>query len=73
MEYDIIPRKIQKIILSDINTKIKREDFFRPTIGRENFHEEPKDNGVKLVTLTTSKEIVINSTYYPHSNFYKQT
>jgi len=73
MIYDNIPRRIQKIILGDFNAKVGREDVFRPTIGRENLHEESNDNGVRLVTLATSKEMVISSTCYSHKNIHKQT
>lgn len=51
MIYDSIPRRIQKIILGGFNAKVEREDFFRPTFGRESLHEESNDNGVRLVTL----------------------
>lgn len=57
MIYDSILRRIQKIILGNFNAKVGREDVFRPTIGRESFHEESNDKGVRLVTLATSKEM----------------
>lgn len=62
MIHDSIPRRLQKIILGDFNAKIGREDVFRPIIGRESIHEESNDNDIRLVTLATSKEMVITHT-----------
>jgi len=72
MIYDSIPKRIKKIIPSDFSAKVGR-DVFRLTIGRENLHEESNDNGIRLVTLVTSKKMVISSTCYPHKNIHKQT
>jgi hypothetical protein len=71
--YDSIPRRIKKIILGDFNAKVERENNFRPTIGRESLHEDSNDNGIKLKTLTISKEMVISSTCYLHISIHKLT
>jgi hypothetical protein len=33
--------------LSDFNAKVRREDIFKPTIGKESSHEIRNDNGDK--------------------------
>jgi hypothetical protein len=35
-----------KILLGDLNTKVGREDIFKPSIGNEGIHEISNDNGV---------------------------
>jgi hypothetical protein len=49
------------------------EDIFKPTIGNESLHEISNNNGVKLVTFTTSKNLRVKSTMCPHRNIYKYT
>jgi hypothetical protein len=62
-----------KILLGDFNSKVGREDFFRPTIGNESFHEISNDNGVRLVNFATSKNLRVKSTVFPHRNIHKYT
>jgi len=42
-----------KILLGEINAKVGRENFFKPTIGNESLHQESNDNGVRRVNLDT--------------------
>jgi len=42
-----------------------REDIFKPTIGNESPHQHSNDNGVKIVTFATSKNIVVKSMMFP--------
>jgi hypothetical protein len=49
------PRYDTKILLGDFNTKVGREDIFKPTIGKESSHEISNDNGVRVVNFATSK------------------
>jgi hypothetical protein len=44
-----------KILLEDFNTKVGREDIFKPMIGNESLHEISNDNGVRVVNFATSK------------------
>lgn len=62
-----------KIILGDFNTKIGKENIYKPTIGSESLHEITNDNGNKLITFATAKNMVISNTYFPHKNIHKQT
>jgi hypothetical protein len=60
-----------KILLGDFNTKMGRENIFKPTIGKESQHQDSNDNGVRLVNSATSKNVVIKSTMFPHRNIHK--
>jgi hypothetical protein len=43
--FDKFPKYNMKILLRDFNTKVGREDIFKPTIGNESLHEISNDNG----------------------------
>jgi endonuclease/exonuclease/phosphatase family metal-dependent hydrolase len=60
-----------KILLGDFNAKVGREDIFKPTIGNESLHEISNDNGVRVVNFTTSKNLTVKSTMFPHPNIHK--
>jgi len=44
-----------KILLGDFNTKVGRENIFKPTVGNESLHEDINDNGVRLVNFANQK------------------
>jgi hypothetical protein len=50
-----------------------REDTFKLTIGNESLHEDSNDNGVRVVNFATSKDLLVNSTMFPHRNIHKYT
>jgi hypothetical protein len=58
-----------KILLGDFSTKIGREDTFKPTAGKESLHKIINDNG--HVDIATSKNLIVKSTMFPHSNIHK--
>jgi len=60
-----------KILLGDFNAKVAREIIFKPTSGQESLHQDSKDNGIRLVNFATSKNLVVNSTMFPHRNIHK--
>ena len=60
-----------KILLGDFNAKVGREDIFKPIIGQESLHQDSNDNGVRIVNLPTSKNLVVKSTMCPHRNIHK--
>jgi endonuclease/exonuclease/phosphatase family metal-dependent hydrolase len=62
-----------KILLSDFNAKVGREDIFKPIIGNESVHETSNDNGVRVVNFATSKNLIVKSTTFPHRDIYKHT
>jgi hypothetical protein len=62
-----------KIILGYFSAKEGREDIFIPTIGNESLYEISNDNGVRLANFSTSKNLRVQSTMFPHRNIYKYT
>jgi len=60
-------------ILIDFNTKVGRENIFKPTIGNESLHQDSNDNGVRIVNSATSKNLVVKSTLFSHRNIHKCT
>ena len=59
------------IILGDFNAKVGREKIFKPTTGNESLHKYSNDNGVRIVNFSTSKNLVVKSTMFPHRNIHK--
>ena len=53
--FDHFPKYDMKIILGDFNTKVGRENIFKPTTGNESLHQDSNDNGVRIVNIATSK------------------
>jgi hypothetical protein len=53
-------------MLGDFNIKLGREDNFKPNTGNESLHEESNDNGIRVVNLATSKNLVVKSTMFLH-------
>jgi hypothetical protein len=64
--FDQFPRYDVKFFLGDFNAKVGREDIFKPTIGNESSYEINNDNGVRVVNISTSKNLVVKSTMFPH-------
>jgi endonuclease/exonuclease/phosphatase family metal-dependent hydrolase len=67
--FDKFPKYHTKILLGDFNAKVGREDIFKPTTGNESLHEISNDSG----SFATSKNLIIKSTMFPHSNIHKFT
>jgi hypothetical protein len=59
------------LLLGDFNTKICRENIFKPTIWNESLHEINNNNGVRVVNFATSKVLIVESTMFPHRNIRK--
>jgi hypothetical protein len=55
-----------KILLGDFNTKVGREDTFKPTIRNESLHQDSNDNGVTVVNCATSTNLVVKSMMFLH-------
>jgi exonuclease III len=71
--FDQFPRYDMKIILGDYNTKVGREDIFKPIIGNDSLHEISNHNGVRVVNFAMSKNLVAKSTVFPHRKIHKYT
>jgi len=50
-----------KIVLGDFNTKVERENIFKPSVGNGSLHQDGNDNGVRIINFTTSKNLVVIS------------
>ena len=71
--FDHVLKYHMKIILGYFNAKLGRENILKPTIGNESLHQDSNDNGVRKVNFSTSKNLVLKSTMFPHRNIHKYT
>jgi hypothetical protein len=65
------PNYHMTILLGDFNAKVFREDIFKPVTGIESLHEIINDNGVRVVNVATSKNLIVKSTMSPHCSIHK--
>jgi len=40
---------------------VGRENIFKPTIGNKSLHQDGNNNGVRLLNVATSKNLVVKS------------
>ena len=71
--FDRCPRQDIKIVLGDCNAMIGREEVLFPVIGRHSLHLVSNDNGLRLVSFATSKDMTVVSTRFPHRDIHKGT
>ena len=45
---------------------MREEDIFKLTLAKESLRQDSNDNAVKIVNFTTSKNLVVKSTLFPH-------
>jgi hypothetical protein len=62
-----------KIVLGNFNTKVGREEIFKPTIENGSLHEISNDNRVRLVNFATSKSLRVKRTMFSHPSIHKYT
>jgi hypothetical protein len=62
-----------KILLEDLNSKVSREDIFKPKIGNRSSNEICIVNGVRAVNFATSKNLIVKSKMFPHCKIHKFT
>jgi len=70
--FDHFPKYYMKILVGDFNAELGTEDIFKQIIGQEILHQDSNDNGVRLVSFATSKNLV-KSKMFPHRNIHKYT
>lgn len=68
-----IPRGRVQIILGDFNSKIGRNECFKPIIGEHNLHQLLNDNGCRLIDLAMGRNLRVKSTMFPHKKIHKGT
>jgi len=69
--YDMIHRNCIRILVGDQNSQVRREHAFRHTIGKESMQSE-SNNGLRLISFTSTKGLVISSTQFQRNEIYKQ-
>jgi len=62
-----------RIVLGDMNAKIRKAHAFKPTIGEHSLHKTTNDNGIRLTDLATRKGFKIMSTIFPYADIHKGT
>jgi len=67
--FDHFPKYHMKILLLVFIAKVGRENIFKSTIGNESLHQHINDNGVRIVTFATSKNLVVKSPMFPTETF----
>jgi hypothetical protein len=62
-----------KILLGGFNANVGTENIFKPTIQNDSLHKDSNDNDVRIVNFATSRNMVVNSTMFPHQNIHNYT
>jgi hypothetical protein len=70
--FDKFRKYLMKVLL-DFSAKVGREDTFIPTIGNEILHEISNNYAIGVVNFTTSKNLRVKSTMFPHPSNHKYT
>jgi hypothetical protein len=71
--FDHFPKYHMKRMLRDFNTKLGREDIFKPTIENESLRHGSNDSGVRVVNFAILKNLVAKISVFPHQHFHKYT
>jgi hypothetical protein len=56
---------------TDFSAKVGTEDIFKPTTRNESLHKISNYSGVGMINFATSKNMIIESTVFPHRNILK--
>lgn len=60
------------LVVGHANAKIGSEEFYRPTIGLFNKHEEPTDNENLLIDYAKETGVEVLSTYFERNKYIKE-
>lgn len=71
--YDSLPIHCVKMVVGDFNSKVGRENSFRPTIGPDSLHNISNNKGTRLINFASSKNLIVSSTYFPRKAIHKHT
>jgi len=64
------PKYYMKILLGEFNATVGRENIFKPTVGNDSLHQDSNDNGIRLVNLATSKNLLVKNMTFLHQNIH---
>ena len=54
------PKYHMKVVLGDFNAKVGGgENIYKPTVMNESLHQDSNDNGIRIVNIATSKNLVV--------------
>jgi hypothetical protein len=67
------PRYHMQILLGDFNAKVGMVDIFKQIISNEGLHKASNDNGFRVISFATSKNLIVKSTTFPHRDNHKHT
>jgi hypothetical protein len=56
-----------------MSAKVRKEQIYRPIIGKHNLHKMSNDNGMRLINFASSRNMVVSSTMFEHKDIYKRT
>jgi hypothetical protein len=59
--FDDFPEHHMKILSGDFSAKGERENIFKQTMKNESLHQVGKDNIIKIINFTTSKNLVVKA------------
>jgi hypothetical protein len=62
-----------KILLWEFDTKVGKEDIFKPKTKNESLYKISDNNGLRVVKFAPPKTITVKSTMFPHRNIHKFT
>jgi len=62
-----------KVLLRDLDAKVRRENIFKPIIGNESLHQGSNDNSVRILNFDTSKNLFVRNTMFPPRNIRQYT
>jgi hypothetical protein len=65
--------KYYENVLRRFQWKVDKEDIFKSTNGNIILCEISNDNGIRVVNYTTSKNLIVKSTMFPHCYNHKYT
>jgi hypothetical protein len=71
---DLVHKKASKhyikTIMGDMNAKVGKDARIL-NVGRHSLHEESNNNGMRIIYLSISRNMVISSMRFPHKNIRK--
>ncbi|XP_046399915.1 craniofacial development protein 2-like [Ischnura elegans] len=68
-----IPDYDMKILLGDANAKVGNEPSWKQYTGGNSLHETTNENGMRLISFASAKNLKIMSTTFPRKDIHKYT